>query len=103
MMLRATPPVPPPSMVVFSARSVYVPGMGLPQGDSLSSAAACLLLPLSELSFGAVLGGIFPDSGEDVDPDQMFYCVSRSREHLGTVEEMILLSGSTHYHKMARL
>ena len=102
MMLRAVPPVPPPSMVVFSSRSVYAPA-GLQQGDSLSSAAACLLLPLSELSFGAVLGGIFPDSGEDVDPDQMFYCVSRSREHLGSVEEMILLSGSTHYHRMAQL
>ena len=90
-------------MVVFSARSMYVPGMGLPQGDSLSSAAAHLLLPLSELSFGTVLGGIFPDSGEYVDADQMFYCISRSREHLGAVEEMILLSGSTHYHTMARL
>ena len=103
MELRAAPPVPPPSMVVFSERSVYVPRMGPPQGDALSSVAACLLRPLSELTFGAVLGGIFPDSGEDMDPDQMFYCVSRSREHLGSVEEMILLSGPTHYHTMSRL
>ena len=103
MELHAAPPVPPPSMVVFSERSVYVPRRGLPQGDSLSSVAAHLLRPLSELTFGAVLGGIFPDSGEDVDPEQMYYCVSRSREHLGSVEEMILLSGPTHYHTMSRL
>ena len=100
--MRATSPVPPPSMVVFSARSMYGPGVGLPQGDSLSSAAAHSL-PLSGLSYGAVLGGIFPDSGEDVDHEQMFYCLSRSKAHLGEVQEMLLLSGSTHYHKMARL
>ena len=103
MELRAAPPVPPPSMVIFSERSAYVPRRGLPQGDSLTSVAAHLLRPLSELTFGAVLGGIFPDSGEDTDPEQMYYCVSRSREHLGSVEEMILLSGPTRYHTMSRL
>ena len=90
-------------MVVFSERSVYVPRRGLPQGDPLSTATAPLLMPLSDLTFGAVLGGIFPDSVEVIDPENMYYCVSRSRDHLGAVEEMLLLSGSTHYHTMARL
>ena len=103
MELHAAPPVPPPSMVIFSERSAYVPLRGLPQGDTLTSVAHWLRRPLSELTFGAVLGGIFPDDGEDADPEQMFYCVSRSREHLGSVEEMLLLSGPTRYHTMSRL
>ena len=92
---------PPPSMIMFTSRSMYSPGHGLPQGDPLSSSVAASLLPLSALSYGAVLGGIFPDSVEDVNPEHMFYCLSRSRSRLGVIEEMLLLSGSTPYHKMA--
>ena len=102
-MMCATSPVPPPSMVVFSARSMYSPGQGMSQGDSFGTITAARLLPLTGLSYGAILGEIFPASDVEVDHEQMFYCLSRSATHLGEVQEMLLLSGATHYHRMTRL
>ena len=98
----ATAPA-PSAVVVSSARPVYGLGRSMSQGDPFGAVVAKSLLPLTELTFGAILGEIFPASDVEVDHERMFYCLSWSAAHAGVEQEMLLLNGATRYHQLSRL